>query len=56
MLRGIKMHFNRNPNWRYRNETFINVDVVVFADDSLISTKGVVEILKELWEFLKHYQ
>lgn len=56
------MHFNKYLSCKFRNGIYIyiyiyiNVDVLAFADDTLIFTKGEVKGLKELMEFLNHYQ
>lgn len=55
LIRGVKNH-TKNPHWRYRNETYINIAVLAFTDDILIFTKGKVEGLKKLWKYLKHYK
>lgn len=56
LIRGMKIHFNKNSHWKYKNDTYTNIDVLTFANDTLIFTKANVDGLTKLWKFLKHYK
>lgn len=55
LAKGVKLQFQHNLDWKFKNDTYTSMNLLSYVDETIIFIKGLDDSLTMMIEFFRHH-